>query len=265
MAEFYRDYFDIDPEFFPAVNASVIEQHPNLWEKFYPHETFVKLMRDLISCVSRLQKLSVWVEGEYGTGKSHAVLTLKKLLEADDATAKAYFDRFPEQLGNDLYNKLYSLKHAGNILVVHRYASSDITSETDLLFDVQDSIVAALREKGYQEGDGALRSAAIQWLSDPDNKAYFSGLMKGTYASTFGGDDVNALIIKLQTFEGLPLSEIMTKVMKVANERGIRVLTLTKEVLQDWIRAVIKDNNLYGLIFIWDEFTDYFKNNRTRL
>lgn len=265
MAELYRDYFDIDPEFFPAVNASVIEQHPNLWEKFYPHETFVKLMRDLISCVSRLQKLSVWVEGEYGTGKSHAVLTLKKLLEADDATTKAYFDRFPEQLGNDLYNKLYSLKHAGNILVVHRYASSDITSETDLLFDVQDSIVAALREKGYKEGDGALRSAAIQWLSDPDNKAYFNGLMKGTYAATFGGDDVVALIKKLQTFEGLPLSEIMTKVMKVANERGIRVLTLTKEVLQEWIRAVIKDNNLYGLIFIWDEFTDFFKNNRTRL
>lgn len=265
MAELYRDYFDIDPEFFPAVNASVIEQRPDLWEKFYPHETFVKLMRDLISCVSRLQKLSVWVEGEYGTGKSHAVLTLKKLLEADDATTKAYFDRFPEQLGNDLYNKLYSLKHAGNILVVHRYASSDIASETDLLFDVQDSIVAALRVKGYTEGDGALRSAAIQWLSDPDNKAYFNSLMKGTYASTFGGDDVDALIKKLQTFEGLPLSEIMTKVMKVANERGIRVLTLTKEVLQDWIRAIIKDNNLYGLIFIWDEFTDFFKNNRTRL
>ena len=265
MAELYRDFFDIDPEFFPAVNASVIEQHPNLWQKYYPHETFVKLMRDLISCVSRLQKLSVWVEGEYGTGKSHAVLTLKKLLEADDATTKDYFDRFPEQLGNDLYNKLYSLKHAGKLLVVHRYASSDVTSETDLLFDVQDSIVAALREKGYKEGDGALRSATIQWLSDPDNKAYFNGLMKGTYAATFGGDDVDALIHKLQAYEGLPLSEIMTKVMKVANERGIRVLTLTKEVLQEWIRAVIKDNNLYGLIFIWDEFTDFFKNNRTRL
>ena len=45
MAELYRDYFDIDPEFFPAVNASVIEQHPNLWEKFYPHETFVEMPR----------------------------------------------------------------------------------------------------------------------------------------------------------------------------------------------------------------------------
>lgn len=265
MAELYSDYFDIDPEFFPAVNASVIEQHPNLWEKFYPHETFVKLMRDLISCVSRLQKLSVWVEGEYGTGKSHAVLTLKKLLEADDATTKAYFDRFPDQLDNDLYNKLYSLKHAGNILVVHRYASSDITSEADLLFDVQDSIVTALRERGYKEGDGALRSAAIRWLSDSDNKAYFNGLMRGAYATIFGGDDVDVLIRKLQAFEGLSLSEIMTKVMRVANERGIRVLTLSKEVLQDWIRVIIKENNLYGLIFIWDEFTDFFRNNRTRL
>lgn len=265
MTELYRDYFDIDPEFFSSVNARVIEQHPDLWEKFYPHETFVKLMRDLINCVSRLQKLSVWVEGEYGTGKSHAVLTLKKLLEADDATTKAYFDRFPELLSNDLYNKLYALKHAGNLLVVHRYASSDITSETDLLFDVQDSIVAALREKGYQEGNSALRSAAIQWLSDPDNKAYFNSLMKGAYTSDFGGDDVDALIKKLQTFDGSSLSEIMNKVMKVANERGIRVLTLTKEALQNWIRAVIKDNHLYGLIFIWDEFTDFFRNNRTRL
>lgn len=265
MAELYRDYFDIDPEFFSSVNASVIEQHPDLWEKFYPHETFVKLMRDLITCVSRQQKLSVWVEGEYGTGKSHAVLTLKKLLEADDITTKAYFDRFPKLLSNDLYNKLYALKHAGNLLVVHRYASSDITSETDLLFDVQDSIVAALREKGYQEGNSALRSAAIQWLSDPDNKAYFSSLMKGAYTSDFGGDDVDALIKKLQIFEGSSLSEIMNKVMKVANERGIRVLTLTKEALQNWIRAVIKDNHLYGLIFIWDEFTDFFRNNRTRL
>ena len=36
MAEFYRDYFDIDPEFFPAVNASVIEQHPTSGKSSIP-------------------------------------------------------------------------------------------------------------------------------------------------------------------------------------------------------------------------------------
>lgn len=265
MADLYRDYFDIDPEFFPAVNDSVIAQHPNLWEKFYPHETFVKLLRDLISCVSHKQHLSVWVEGEYGTGKSHAVLTLKRLLEADDETTKNYFDRFPDLLGNDLYNKLYSLKHQGKILVVHRYASSDISNEENLLFDVQDSIVKALRKNGYEEGSAALGTSAIQWLSDSHNKDYFNGLMKETYSSVFGGDDVDGLIQKLSTFEGVSLTETMANVMLVAKERGIHMLSLTRSDLQDWIRSVIRINQLYAIVFIWDEFTDFFRNNLTRL
>jgi hypothetical protein len=78
MDEKYCDYFDINPEYFPQVNKAEIESHPDLWKRFYPHETFVKLLKDTISVISRKQKLSIWVEGAYGTGKSHAVLTLKK-------------------------------------------------------------------------------------------------------------------------------------------------------------------------------------------
>lgn len=35
----YKDYFDIDPDYFPAVNPDVIKSNPELWKKFYPHET----------------------------------------------------------------------------------------------------------------------------------------------------------------------------------------------------------------------------------
>ena len=82
MAEKYIDYFNIDPEYFPQVNEAIINKEPDLWKKFYPHESFVGLIRDTISVVTRKQKVSIWVEGAYGTGKSHAVLTLKKLLDA---------------------------------------------------------------------------------------------------------------------------------------------------------------------------------------
>lgn len=92
MLDKYRDYFDIDPEYLAQINEAEIESHPDLWKKFYPHETFVKLVKDTISVISRKQKLSIWVEGAYGTGKSHAVLTLKKLLDASDEATKAYFD-----------------------------------------------------------------------------------------------------------------------------------------------------------------------------
>ena len=46
MLDKYRDYFDIDPEYLAQINEAEIESHPDLWKKFYPHKTFVKLVKD---------------------------------------------------------------------------------------------------------------------------------------------------------------------------------------------------------------------------
>lgn len=108
MLEKYRDYFDIDPEYFPQVNKELIDENPELWKKFYPHNTFVKMLKDTISILSRKQKVSLWVEGAYGTGKSHAVLTMKKLLEVSEEETKEYFDRFSNILSNDLLEQPYT-------------------------------------------------------------------------------------------------------------------------------------------------------------
>ena len=69
----YREYFDIDPEYFPQVDKKIIEEQPDLWKKFYPHPTFIKLLKSMVDVLSRKQKLSVWVDGAYGTGKSHSL------------------------------------------------------------------------------------------------------------------------------------------------------------------------------------------------
>ena len=50
------------------------------------------LITDSVNVLSRKQRVSIWVEGAYGTGKSHAVLTLKKLLDANEKDTKEYFD-----------------------------------------------------------------------------------------------------------------------------------------------------------------------------
>lgn len=86
----YRDYFDIDPDYFPQVDKKIIDTVPDLWKKFYPHPSFVNLLKAMTDVLKRKYKLSVWVDGAYGTGKSHAVLTLKKLLETSEEETKAY-------------------------------------------------------------------------------------------------------------------------------------------------------------------------------
>ena len=131
----YRDYFAIDPEYFPAVDEKLIDQGKVDWKKFFPHATFVSLLKNVVRVLERKDKLSLWVEGSYGTGKSHAVLTLKKLLDAPVAELCEYFDRY--NLDKDLLNKFKGLKESdGEILTVHRYGSSSIYGDRDLILAV---------------------------------------------------------------------------------------------------------------------------------
>lgn len=265
MLDKYRHYFDIDPEYFPQVNEAIITKNPEIWKKYYPHETFVKLLKDTISVLSRRQKVSVWVEGAYGTGKSHAVLTLKKLLDASEEDTKEYFEKYSDQLSNDLFNQFQQLKNDGKILTVHRYGSSNIRGDANLVFALQQSIVAALDEHGFGTGKAALKDSTIDWLSDNTNKAYFNSLVAENYSDLFGGDDVDAIIEKLKSYSGDSLSTLMNKIMKVADERHFTALTMDVDGLVEWIEDVIKENELKAIVFIWDEFTEYFRNNMRAL
>ena len=264
MLEKYRHYFDIDPDYFPAVNEAVITNNPDMWKKFFPHETFIKLIKNTVDVLERKQKLCLWVEGAYGTGKSHAVLTLKKLLDADAADTREYFSRY--NMDNDLCNRFQSVKNSGRILTVHRYGSATIRGDHNLVFAVQESVEKALADAGIEnKGGNALRDATIAWLSDADNKRYFNGLITGTYSDLFGGDDIEAVLGKLSSFSGDALAKVMDNIFRVADERQIKALSLSVSGLCKWIGEVIKANGLKAIVFIWDEFTEYFYNNARNL
>ena len=262
----YRKYFDIDPDYFPAVNADVIKKNPDLWKKFYPHDTFVKLVKDVVSVLSRKQKLNIWVEGAYGTGKSHAVLTLKHLLDASIEDTLSYFKQFSAKFGDDLCNKFIAEKECGKIITVHRYGSSSIHNDNDLFIAMQESIESALKAAGINnQGTDALKKAVVKYLSDEENKQSFGVYVSGSYSTLFGGESVDDIIDHLNNYKDQALHELMGKIFKLANEKNIKALTLDSADMKEWIRSIIETNDLHALIFIWDEFTEYFNNNQHRL
>ena len=262
--ETYRKYFDIDPDYFPAVNEDVIKKEPDLWKKYYPHETFVKLLKQMVSVLERKQKLNIWVEGAYGTGKSHAVLTLKHLLDADKDEVEAYFKNF--NLDQDLCNKLLAVKSQGRVVTAHRYGSSEIHSDNDLFLAMQESIENALAEAGITNaGPNALKDGIIKYLSDRENKQSFGVYVEGSYKELFAGDSVDEIVEHLGEYTGQSLLTLMNKIFRVANEKNIKAFTLDSEMMVRWITEIIHANNLKALVFIWDEFTEYFSNNAHRL
>ncbi len=254
----YREYFDIDPDYFPQVDKRIIETVPDLWKKFYPHPSFVKLLKTTVEVLSRKHKLSIWVDGAYGTGKSHAVLTLKKLLEASDDEIKAYFEKY--SLDDFLCQNFIAQKNAGKILVCHRYGSSDINSDVDLIVAIQEGIEKALADNGIEnKANVSLKKSLIRFLGDEENKQSFDIFANGSCKDILGGDKSDDILKKLNEYEDDSLRELISKLFKVDMVRG--TFSMNTGELCDWIREVIEKNSLYNLVFMWDEFSEYFENN----
>lgn len=264
----YKDYFNIDPKYYAAVTKELIDKGEVKWQSFYPHESFIKLLENVHKALSGGNG-SVWLEGAYGTGKSHAALVVKSLLEASESDVRAYFADY--ELNNDLCQKLITDKKCGTLVVVHRIGSSDIRSDADLVLAVQESIEDALEKAGIEnKGKDSLKNAALKWFkSQESNRTYFNNLLKENedkYALDFSGQSGDEVFKLLEESDDPDeVFSIMQSVLKVAKDNGINVIQLDKSGLCSWITEVIQENNISSILFIWDEFTEFFQNNPNSL
>ena len=263
---YYKDYFNIDPKYYAAVTADLIREGKVDWKSFYPHETFVKLLEKTHMVLSGMEPKSLWVEGAYGTGKSHAALTVKCLLEAPDEEVQEYFKDYG--LSIDLCNKLIADKNNGKLITVHRVGSSAIHSDQDLIYAVQSSIMLALEKHGIEnKGEASLSTAALRWLEDKEaNRIYFNSLIQEQkYAWDFAGDTVDDVIKKLKSGDAEEVASTMRNIMKVAADNNIDAMRMDMNDMSKWIKNIIAENSLSAILFIWDEFSEYFLNNPNSL
>ena len=261
MPVLYKDYFNIDPKYYAAVTADLIEQGKVSWKGYYPHDSFVKLLQTTYRVLSGQEAHSIWVQGAYGTGKSHAALTIKSILDASEEEVIAYFDDFG--LSRDLRDKYVSLKANSNILTIHRIGSAGINTDLDLILAVQQSIMTALKAKGIENhGDASMKDAFLKWISKKANRNYFADLITDEqYAWDFSGVSVEEIIERLQSGTTRQIEQTMSKVMKVLKDNGQYGIFSDINQMAGWIRSVIKENNLSAILFVWDEFSEYFLNH----
>ena len=258
----YKEYFAIDPKYYAAVTAELIRKGEVRWNAYYPHETFVRLLEKTHDMLSGKDSRSLWVQGAYGSGKSHAALTVKSLLEAGDDEIRAYFKE--NDLSDDLCQKLITDKNGGKLITIHRIGSASIRSDDDLILAIQDSVTAALKEHGIQNrGEASLKDAALKWFNArPANRTWFNELIHDDeYQWEFGGRQIDEIISTLETGDDETVSKLMPSILRVARDNGITALRMDIPAMCEWIKSVIANNDISAVLFVWDEFTEYFEHN----
>lgn len=259
----YCEYFDVNEKYFPCIDESAINSGA-AWDTTYPHQTFIDLLNRAEKMLSGNTNRSIWIHGAYGTGKSQCAYTLKKLLEVPETEVRNYWNKFePLKKNPVLLEKLIGHKAQG-IVTAYRYAAGSISTPQQLFFAVQESIKKALdvHEVSYK-GENSLKESVISWLEDPIHNQFIDALLqKPKWMSTFSQSSADEIINTLK--KSSDVSSLMDDIFSLAAEEGITALNLSADSLRNWIVDIIDKNDI-KLVLIWDEFSDYFRQNSTSL
>lgn len=264
-ARLYRDFIKIDSDFIPVFSSSSDRVYPDKWQSFYPHDSFKKILTSVVEMLeksSTTKDLPQWMSGAYGTGKTYASFTIKHILEDPLERVEPYFT---QNKMTSLLARVKGVRAKGDILVVHNGSSSGIDTPNKLYNAITASVRKALADKGCPYlGSKSRYDKVLETLKDPDSSFNFAGAFRKYKARFMDYAEPQQVIEDLEELPREETLDLLDTVVQIAEEENYNWSSTPEEVI-DWLEDVRKGNGLYAIVMMWDEFTEFFKNNQNNI
>ena len=258
----YSNYIELSPHYESVVDIDSDVRNPVMWQNYIVHNdmvTTIATVCDSLKYEDADKRRSFWIHGAYGTGKSYAAIVLKHLFEDDLDAVKKFLSN---QRLISYRDRFLSIRERGKFLVIWKSQTTDIKSGVQLLMTMEDAIRENLQSKfganayyGKQSlitaAKDAVNDSSINWAELFKNPAYH---LYEEYAAV---DDFRAEVNNGDL-------HAINKVARIYREKGWSFFN-SLDKFRDWLADIINGNGLQdtGIIFIWDEFTSYLRNNPT--
>lgn len=248
----YSDYLSVSEDFIPVFSED--QDRGDNWKSFIPHAQ----MRDALMILARAlergkaeDKLSLWMMGAYGTGKTYASFVIKHILEDSTDQVEQYFQK--HQIIATLWPRFRGIRGKGEYVVVYKSGCGEILSNRRLMIEVQRSIEEELKSRRLKVPiTQGIIDQMISRLTDKYlNWEELFAKYRGRFLSANSAAEV---IERLMDKRDVRVAE---QVASVFEDVGFPLLDSADDV-KAWIKSAIEVNNLSGVILIWDEFTEFF-------
>jgi hypothetical protein len=265
----YSDYFTVSDDYKANMTREAINETPETWLDFYPHKKFVEFLATLLDGMTSGSK-SVWLTGNYGTGKSNAALVCQKLFMDDETRVRKWFEHCKATLGNDresLENGIFACRNDGT-LVVYDYNASGMGPNEEFLVRLDKGIAAALNEQGLPIPTSSNLEIVVERLKREG--AYFFAIRNAIQ------DQLAFLHQGIKTAEQLAdalnkernttdaYTHLLDDVQRVFHKDNI-YLDVNVTTFRQWIAKILTACNLKRIVYIFDEFSDFIDVNKQLL
>lgn len=227
------------------------------WSNFIPNVQFNEILGKVIGSVSNKvidEHRSFWLEGTYGTGKSHAAAVIKHLLCDPVEEIEEYVNQeFANPKFAILRQSLWDLREKTRLFPVTMVGHCSIAHKDDLSLQIQTHVVKALNAAGL---DIVVRTDFDNYISNIEkNPIIWDQIIAQNAELASYAPDRKKLIKDLKDAD----SSVLTLMKNALRESGLHV-RLEQENLCKWFFEVqdklAEETDYKGILLIWDEFTD---------
>lgn len=231
------------------------------WTSFIPNEQFNKVLRTVLKAVRGNDidsHKSFWLNGTYGTGKSHAVAVLSHLLCDDVDSIRSWVDyEYGDEKFATIKNAIYNLREEKRLLTMKIYGLAAMTHPLDLALVLQKAVIATLKAKKIDISVPTDFESFINHIEN--NKEIWEHLIETHTALSSIVSNNSQLIDNLRN------NDLGTfhRISETLRETGLDV-RMNNENIKQWLIEVqdkLAEMGTYnGLLIVWDEFTDVMIN-----
>ncbi len=247
----YADIMGLHEYFQPVYNME--DESHDYWRQFIPNEQFYNLLDTTMAALESAepkQKKSLWVQGAYGTGKSHASGVIKHLLWDDHNLIKDYLDSIENV---QLRQKIKNYRSRHKIVPVVLIGVGNITNNRTLALEIERAVKKSLSQYDISVQTKSDFERMLEKLETDDYLSIsWDTIIRENDELNIIVRDKNDIIGRLKDYD----VDILSILENIFDSRGHH---FSHEKISKWLAEVsdeiVRQQKASGMMLLWDEFT----------
>lgn len=254
---YYSDIIGIESFFDSTFNMT--EERENYWKQFITNEKFESNLKEIVNAFTSPtndQRKSIWVQGTYGTGKSHSTSVIKHLLSDDIEKINDYVEKLADP---QLKAMLLGFRKKERVFPVVLKGTYSIVDTEELKYTIQRAVTRQLKDAGVHIAVKSDFQAVIEMLNDKKFKSFWDTMISAELARY--ASSVEELEELLNDGDVEVLKEINGSLKKAHMIKATPSIT---KWLTEVVTELRKQNIADYLVIFWDEFTSLLEISERR-
>lgn len=233
-------------EYFQPV-YDITQERRDFWKQFIPTKDFMDSLRIFLNSLTskdRRSRKSIWLQGTYGTGKSHATGVIKHLLWDDIDCIEDFVEKIPD---DQLRERLRNFRKENRVFPVTLKGISGIDNPRSFSLKIEEAVKRALGAEG------------IKLKTQSEFEKYIESIQNNKSINwCYIVDNSIDLKARVGSVDGL-LRELKDSNVEVLSilEKSID-FHIPHPSIEEWLSEILvelQNKNISHITIYWDEFT----------